>query len=169
MRSSPIPTVASESLCDFTPPESVSFDLQDKLDSFSNTIPSAGSTFLILSAQERRVVSVVGGKIVLSEDYNDSASKWKCEESNGYLGFRNCASGLLLGRDKNWKLSCFATRHRNWEWFRAYAKPEGYVLIMPMWDELYPVGYREEGRRRFLSTIKNWESEPILWKFSEVY
>ncbi|KAK1782317.1 hypothetical protein QBC45DRAFT_236453 [Copromyces sp. CBS 386.78] len=82
-----------------------------------DSAPGPGSTYIIAhkSGSKNQALAVVGGKLSLMTPLEllpnppvidpDQAKAfagvcnwhWKCEESDGWLGFRNAATGLLLG------------------------------------------------------------------------
>ncbi|KKY14368.1 hypothetical protein UCDDS831_g08244 [Diplodia seriata] len=76
---------------------------------FSPT-PHPGATVLIKAVLSNQVITLRGGRIILSPP-DGSASLWECVESNGWLGFRSAVSGAFLGRNWNLDLCCSAGWH----------------------------------------------------------
>ena len=87
--------------------------------------------------------------------------------TNGWLGFRNTASGNLLGQDAEGNLSCFAEHHQPCEYFFVRMKPEGgCVLIMVLGEELWHVGIikTEQGIEK-LANFADKGIESSVWEF----
>ena len=152
----------------YTPPESVATGLRDELKTSKTTlsssaVPHAGFTYLIKSVMSQEVVTLFDGQIVLAQP-DRHGSQWRCVSDNGWLGFRNVTSGRFLGRDKDWRLCCEQTWHREWERFQVIERGVGEALIMRHWGVLRPVGMRAKK----LSMIENWESQEIIWEFIKV-
>lgn len=145
-----------------TPPESVATDVPDHHDllggakPISMLVPWPGSTYIIRSVASGHVVTLLDGRILLTQPGGRGSIHWVCEETKGWLGFRNTVSGKFLGHDKWGKLSCFADRHRGWEHFCNRPRPEGgCVLLMKHWDSLWQIGIKEEQGEEELAKIEN--------------
>lgn len=62
------------------------------------TAPWPGSTFVILEKRTGRAIAVAGHQLSLEKrksekDFGDRRMHWVCEEKDGWLGFRNAATG----------------------------------------------------------------------------
>ena len=138
----------------------------DGAKSVSNPVPWPGSTFMICCASSGRVITLRDGRVVLAEPGSWGSMYWACEQSKGWLGFRNPVSGKLLGHDGKGRLRCSADRHRDWEKFCVRQRPGGgYVLLMTHYDELWRVGTGAEGG---LAKIEESSSDEIVWGFIKV-
>lgn len=94
---------------------------------------------------------------------------WECISTKNWLGFRNIASYGHLGRDKQWRLCCSASKHQEWEQFSTTSRSDGsHVLLMRDWEALRPVGFKEENGKRDLAMIDGETATGIAWEFVEV-
>jgi hypothetical protein len=156
-----------------TPPESVANGIEDDHSDSrvsASSVPWPGSTFIIKSAASGEVITLRDGKIALALPSDLGSIYWDCVETKGWLGFRNIATGLFLGHDKNFGIWCVARGHQGWENFCVMARPEGgYVLLMRHGrDKLWPVGIRMEEGIKMLAKIENSVSEGTVWEFVKV-
>lgn len=159
-----------------TPPESDATGLHDGYDPIpitaqqptSSLTPQPGRTWLIRAMSSGEVLTLHGGRIILSQPA-DRASHWDCVETDGWLGFRNGVSGAYLGRDWWLQLRCSTGWHQLWERFHVRVRPEGVgsVLLMEHWG-LKRVGWKVDGGVRILAVIENWEADEMVWEFVEV-
>ena len=94
---------------------------------------------------------------------------WKCVQTKGWLGFRNTASGRLLGHDSKGKLRCSAERHQSWENFCVRMTPAGgYILLMTHFERLWHVGtIVDKGQEKLAKIGENME-DAIIWEFVKV-
>jgi hypothetical protein len=132
-------------------------------------VPWPGFTFIIKSAASGEFITLLRGKITLASPNSRGSVYWECIETQGWLGFRDIASGLFLGHDKNCGIWCVGQRHQGWENFCVMVRPEGgYVLLMANGEQLWPVGIRmEEGIER-LAKIESSVCEGAVWEFIKV-
>ena len=155
-----------------TPPESVTSigDDYSAPKASTSSVPWPGSTFIIKSAASGEVITLRDGKIALASPTDCGSIFWECVETKGWLGFRDSATGLFLGHNKNSGLWCVAQRHKGWENFCVMARPEGgYVLLMKHGDhKLWPVGIRMEEGIKMLAKIESKICEGTVWEFVEV-
>ncbi|KFZ15316.1 hypothetical protein V502_05685 [Pseudogymnoascus sp. VKM F-4520 (FW-2644)] len=150
-----------------TPPESVATDTLDDPNPTSASVPWPGSTFIIRSISSGRVITLLDGQIVLAPPGGRGSIHWVCEETKGWLGFQNLASGRFLGHNMKGRLCCSVERHLGWENFCARGRPEGgYVLLMTYWESLWQVGSFIEGGVEKLGKIEG--SDGIVWNFVKV-
>ena len=154
-----------------TPPESVATDVPDHDDCGSakpnSLVPWPGSTYIIRSVSSGHLMTLLDGQVLLTQAGGRGSIHWRCVETKGWLGFQNTVSGKFLGHDKNRKLSCFAGRHREWEYFCSRPRPEGdCVLLMQHWDSLWQVGIQEEQGEEKLAKIE--DGDGVGWEFLEV-
>jgi len=160
---------------DFTPPPSVTesdmvetTQLQPRPD--PDTPPVQGNTYIVKSATTDEVIALVGGEIRLQRPEEVGAFEWLCiGAEGGYIGFKNIISGKLLGRDRSWRLACYADGHNMWEWFHPrHRSGQGYVLFMIDFWEKRPVAVVEYGGRRCPAMIKCGDGNELVWQFIKV-
>lgn len=156
-----------------TPPESVATGIGEDHNApkaRTSSVPWPGSTFIIQSAASGEVITLRDGKIALASPSGCDSIYWDCVETKGWLGFRNIASGLFLGHNKNSGIWCVAQRHQGWENFCVMARPEGgYVLLMKHGEKkLWPVGIRMEEGIKTLAKMENGICEGTVWEFVKV-
>ncbi|GAP90657.1 putative sis protein [Rosellinia necatrix] len=136
---------------------------------FSPRGPAAGQTYLIRERATGRVLQVRGGRVRVVEADADprGGCYWACEESLGWLGFRETVSGGFLGRDGNFGFRAAAQAHLPWEWFVVSPRgTDGCRLQSPHWLSLRWVGL---GGRDGRSLVDVTEPEKaVLWEFVEV-
>ncbi|KAL8725440.1 MAG: hypothetical protein Q9181_006417 [Wetmoreana brouardii] len=154
-------TVTAESLNDYNP-------IGGAGPSYS-LVPWPGSTFIIRSVSSGHVITLLEGEITLTQPGGRGSIYWICEETKGWLGFRNTVSGMLLGHDAKGMLCCSAKRHQSWEYFCVRMKPEGgCVLLMTHYSGLWHVGFKEEQGEKKLAKIGEGGSDGIVWEFAKV-
>ena len=117
----------------------------------SSSVPKPGSSFIIQSAETRKVITFHQGRVVLCPIGGHNMTRWQCVENRGWFGFQDPASGMFLGYDKNEEICCTMNRQDLWENFCVRQRPEGgYLLLMRhykswitvLWNELRPVGIK---------------------------
>lgn len=156
-----------------TPSETVAADLLNDHDPLGGAggpcphlVPWPGSTFIIRSVSSGNVIALLDGQIVLVPPGGRGSIHWACEESKGWLGFRNTVSGKWLGHDAKGRLCCSAERHQGWEYFCNRARAEGgCVLLMMHWGSLWHVGVKVEQGVEKLAKIGDGGSGGIAWDF----
>lgn len=154
-----------------TPPESDATGLDDEDDDNAPTIspvPHPGHTFLIRAVSSGAVITLIGGRIVLTPQPDGRGSHWECFEEGECLGFRNAVSAQYLGRDSNLALCCSALAWRLWEKFRVGERAWGSALLMDHWWSWRPVGMRVENGVGRLTVIANGEVAEVVWEFVRV-
>ncbi|KAF2803367.1 uncharacterized protein BDZ99DRAFT_468324 [Mytilinidion resinicola] len=157
-----------------TPPETVVADLMDEDYAFgdiktNSSVPWPGSTFIIRSTSSGHVITLVDGQIILAPIGGRGSIHWVCMETKGWLGFRNKASGRLLGHDDKGNLRCAAGRHQGWENFCVRLRPEGgYVLLMTHFERLWHVGIKKEHGVEKLAKIGDGGNDGLVWEFVKV-
>lgn len=160
-----------------TPPESDATGLHDDYDPIPMTAaqprsslkPQPGRTWLIRAVPSGEVITLHGGRIILSQQPAGRASHWDCVKTGGWLGFRNGVSGAYLGRDWWLQFRCSAGWHQMWERFDIRERPEGVgsVLLMEHWG-LKRVGVKVDGGVKNLAVIDDWDVDEMVWEFVEV-
>lgn len=166
---SPVPDLDDDSTDTIvaTPPESVVGDTLNDPNPTSASIPWPGSTFIIRSISSGRVITLLDGQIVLASPGGRGSIHWVCEETKGWLGFQNLASGRFLGHDMKGRLCCSVARHQGWENFCARSRPEGgCILLMTHFERLWQVGSCVEQGVEKLE--KTGSSDGIVWDFVRV-
>lgn len=152
-----------------TPPETIADNLDRDIDLSTSSIPGPGSTFIIRSVSCGRVITLVDGRIVLTQPGGRGSIHWECMENKGWLGFQNPVSGKFLGHNPHGNLCCSADRHRGWERFHVRQRREGdYVLLMTHFEDLWPVGIKLGQGAEDLAKINRGASDGIVWEFIEV-
>ncbi|MCJ1343867.1 hypothetical protein MMC31_002065 [Peltigera leucophlebia] len=156
-----------------TPPETVAADLLDDRDPFGGAssflVPWPSSTFIIRSVSSGYVITLLNGRIVLTQPGGPGSIHWACVETKGWLGFRNVVSGNFLGHDEKGRLCCSAERHHMWERFCVRMRPEGgCVLLMTHYENLWHVGIKVEQGVKKLAKIGDGGSFGIVWEFAQV-
>ena len=146
----------------YTPPESVATEVPDHHDLLGVKpscllVPWPGSTYIIRSVSSGHVMTLLDGRILLTQPGGRGSIHWVCVETNGWLGFRNTVSGKFLGHDNYGNLSCFAQRHQGWEHFCSRSRPEGgcVLLMKHWWQSLLQIGIKEEQGEERLAKIEN--------------
>lgn len=142
-----------------------------------SSIPRPGSSFLIQSAMTGKVITFQQGRVVLGQLGGHNMTRWQCVENQGWLGFRDPASGMFLGYDENEELCCTVKKQSLWENFCVRQRPEGgYLLLMThypnwlmvLWQELRPIGVKVNNGLENLRMVEDWKSDAIVWQFVEV-
>ena len=130
------------------PPKNIADDLPPLLtgdptsDPATFAIPAAGFTFIIRTSRKGLVITLLEGHVMLTTPGSGHSQHWVCVEFNGWLGFRNRASGAYLGYDElSNRVICRAesqTERQNFHVFRR--RCNGYTLLVKHSNELWQVG-----------------------------
>ncbi|KAF2279119.1 uncharacterized protein EI97DRAFT_360785, partial [Westerdykella ornata] len=105
---------------------------ESPLDATESSIPTAGSTYIIVSATSGHAITFRGGVIILERIGGPGNIRWECVETNGWLGFRDPASALYFGRCNQSTVHCKAPHHKGWEFYcvrHTSRNGGGYVLL----------------------------------------
>ncbi|KAF1919254.1 hypothetical protein BDU57DRAFT_135172 [Ampelomyces quisqualis] len=136
------------------------------------SIPWPGRTFIIRSQTTAQVITFLDGEVILDKPGGLGTYRWKCVETEGWMGFKDPASAQYLGFQEHGLLFCRVPHHRRNEYMCTRMRPEGgCVLLVSYGDSLCPVGvFAEETGNRVKPKIKvmDWDSEGIVWDFIEV-
>ncbi|KAF2787777.1 hypothetical protein K505DRAFT_329436 [Melanomma pulvis-pyrius CBS 109.77] len=158
-----------------TPPESVATGLSDENNSvqtiqiISSSVPWPGSRYVIRRAGSTHVITLFDGQVLLAPPGGRGAIYWECVEQKGWLGFKEPASGMLLGHNIHGQLCCTARRQNGWENFSARMKPDGgCVLLMTHWAELWPLGVRVDDGVETLLKVEVGVGDGLVWDFVKV-
>ncbi|KAF2867938.1 hypothetical protein BDV95DRAFT_580934 [Massariosphaeria phaeospora] len=148
----------------FTPPQTIIADFLEA--PARSAVPWAGSTFIIRCMSTHKVLTLVGGRIMLAPRGGGAGTiRWECVENHGWLGFRDPATHLFLGHSDH-DMCCRAPHHDEWERFIAQATPDGgYVLSMPHWWKLCPVGLRGD---QLVKYADGSLYSGVVWQFEKV-
>ncbi|PVH93665.1 hypothetical protein DM02DRAFT_541080 [Periconia macrospinosa] len=143
--------------------------------------PRPGKTYIIRSRSTSKVITFLGGSVVLCPPGSLGTYRWTCvETADNWLGFQDPASGMYLGYDSHAWLQCQAKSHGEREYLAPRERPSGgFVLLVLVEGHVLPVGVRtrrksgkwdasgsevmEEGVK-----IREWRAEAISWDFVEV-
>ncbi|VBB80996.1 Putative protein of unknown function [Podospora comata] len=104
------------------------------------------------SNQILRAMTLCGGQLKLQElrrmNVTTGCWFWECITKEGWLGFRNVASGTYLGQNGKLEVVATAPHCKAWEWFCVRRVPfvdrtggkekerDGYMLLIKHWDTL---------------------------------
>lgn len=131
-----------------------------------SSIPSDGCTVIIRSVSSGHVITFVDGNVVLAPPGGRGSILWKCVESDGWIGFRNCVTNKFLCHDGNGMLKCEAEHHGKWRHFTITPmRKGGYILQMADWWTLRPVVLNEENGLQKLGRTGQTLSQGIIWEF----
>ncbi|KAK3994473.1 hypothetical protein QBC44DRAFT_322732 [Cladorrhinum sp. PSN332] len=140
---------------------------------YKGSVPSPDKVFTITDADFNHALTLLNGELKFVQYNPENLEKagcwlWHCAEKNGWLGFRNVASGTYLGHDGNGGLRAVQKHHKNWEQFcvRHDVQERGYVLLMGLWDKLARIGITGSGEEA--KCRMSMDVEPMIWKFVEV-
>lgn len=114
----------------------------------AETVPCPGRSFLIRDPERGKSVAVVDGALQLHGILpSDTTGQWACFEENGWLGFRNRATGMVMGHNGRGGFHAKVTHHRAHEWFQVRRHPEGgYLLLVKHRDHLWRMDVGPDGR-----------------------
>ena len=132
-----------------------------------SSAPCSGSTFIIRRVSSGKVITQLGGRIMLAHQGGEGSILWTCVESGGWLGFQDPISNRFLGHGVNGTICCTSKRHLGFEYFQARPTLKGgYVLVMTHWLfwRRYVVMIEEEGLEK-LAKIGDRESDGVVWEF----
>ncbi|KAK4458621.1 hypothetical protein QBC42DRAFT_156663, partial [Cladorrhinum samala] len=135
--------------------------------------PSPGQSFMITDRACEHALSLQNGnlKLISLAATNPFGTAgcwvWECVESNGWLGFKNWASGTYLGHNGSAQV-LWAERkhHKGHEQFCVRQVDGGYVLLMESWGKLGKVGaaIHKDGPQWKVVL----EGTPVVWNFVKV-
>lgn len=133
----------------------------------SYSVPEPGLILVIRSVVSEDVITLYGGNVVLAPLGGFGSQFWECIKTDGWLGFRNVASGGMLGRDNKWLLCCSVKWHREHERFHiSKVEPEGgYILLTAHRRKLCPVGLKEEKGEQKLAMLESGNTNGAIWEF----
>lgn len=153
-----------------TPPESVI------IKSFIS-VPEPGAVYELRAITDGRILTLFKGRVILappdSDRYKRGCSNWACFKSgNGWLGFRNDASNMVLGHDGKGNLVCVVNHHRENEWCqvlpRSEAKGGGFVLVLTHHKNLWHISAKKEGTIEKLGHFTEGGEDGLGWEFIEI-
>ncbi|KAK0666955.1 hypothetical protein QBC41DRAFT_324776 [Cercophora samala] len=140
----------------------------------------------------RKAITLVNGQLELLElniaNLTSGCWNWKCVTKDGWLGFRNVASGTYLGHNGNLEVIARAPHHKAWEVFCArrvsYADEDenesgggkegveraGYVLLLKHWETLrwLDVSVTLDAGREMQKWYLAGTENAAVWGFVEV-
>ncbi|KAK6845959.1 hypothetical protein PG987_001147 [Apiospora arundinis] len=142
--------------------------------SWNDTVPWPGNTYMILEKATGRRITIIDGEILLVLPLEEQGGReaaptaentWFCAENQNYFGFLNTASGRYMGHNGFETIHAKAFGFRGWETFTARPHPEGgYHLLTPFWAEALKVlAVAEDGRHLVRRTHGG-----ALWEFRKV-
>ncbi|KAI1778458.1 hypothetical protein F4818DRAFT_301706 [Hypoxylon cercidicola] len=96
------------------------------------TPPYPGNTYAIRDRNSGRLITLVNGMLRLENCVGEQGGwHWKCEEKQGWLGFRSPVAGWYMGHDCKGNFVACVSHHKPHEYFCARRHPQGgYFLLM---------------------------------------
>ncbi|KAK4203158.1 hypothetical protein QBC40DRAFT_275141 [Triangularia verruculosa] len=162
-----------------------------------NAIPTPGKTYIIIALElpqswafiappspdqvnHHKAITLVHGQLKLMDlkvaNLCNGCWSWQCISKEGWLGFRNVASGTYLGHNGNLQVVANAAHCKAWEWFCVRRVPhvggsgekdteiEGYVMLTRHWDSLRWVDVSISKQMWYLTG----SDRAAVWGFIEV-
>lgn len=157
-----------------TPPASVAeiLNLDVLLANVAFSVPRPGETYIIGSSVRGLVLTLLDGRPILDHIGGHGSILWTCFENKGWIGFRNPASGRVLGHkadEKRCTLECRVPHHRGHEYVVLQQAEGGYIIRLVIWgskNELRALGHcTEDGVERIVLLDINATEDPIIWNF----
>lgn len=151
-------------------PSASTVDFKEFDNPIESSIPYPGKIFMLRDNETGKVLTLLDGDVSLQPPgTRGSAYHWICEEHNGWLGFKNVASGTYLGHNFWGNIYAAASRHNLWENFCVRIQPNGgFVLLMMQAFTLWPVKKRTEGGQQRLFKTEAPVKDGNIWNFIEV-
>ncbi|KAK4170985.1 hypothetical protein QBC36DRAFT_106552 [Triangularia setosa] len=136
--------------------------------------------------QVLRAMTLCGGQLRLQElrrmNITSGCWFWECVTKEGWLGFRNVASGMYLGHNGRLELVANAPHCKGWEWFCVRRVPfvdwsgekekerDGYVMLLKHWDSLrwLDVSITPDGAVNKERWYLTGSEKSAVWGFVEV-
>ncbi|KAK4159579.1 hypothetical protein QBC43DRAFT_221653 [Cladorrhinum sp. PSN259] len=138
------------------------------------SVPCPGKIFAITDANSKHALALLDGELKFVEYSHKNQMRggcwlWNCVEQNGWLGFRNVASGTYLGHDGKGVLTAVKKHHKSYEQLCVRQDPEerGYIFLMAVWDKLGKVGMVGSGQNATWRMAVD-VTKPMVWKFVKV-
>ncbi|RFU33653.1 hypothetical protein B7463_g2661, partial [Scytalidium lignicola] len=137
----------------------------------TEAVPWPGRTFIIVD-DRNRALTLVDGNLKVEDIHTEShgsGCRWKCVETNGWLGFYNTTSGSYIGHNGHGNRKIFQAsvrHHKTWETFCPRRHPDGgYILLVAHHVEnLWKVRI-DEGNKGLFATA---DGEGTRWRFIRV-
>lgn len=131
----------------------------------AEAVPAPDETFIIRDPGSGRVICTTGPEVRLADMNPDSqSSHWICFENNGWLGFRNRASGMVLGHNGKGGFHAKVEHHKSHEWFQVRRHPDGgYLLLVRYKDHLRRVAVGGDGE-----ALVEKKDGGVRWEFVKV-
>jgi hypothetical protein len=170
----PAPSIVDSDACDICTPATSEKTAENTRTSETprSSIPWPGRTFIIRNRANGKVITFLDGEIILDKPGGLGTFRWRCVEKFGWLGFKDPASALHLGYDKESRLRCAMDHHQDWEYISPRMRPDGgFVLMVLVEQQLLPLGAVVEELKNGIKQkvmIMDWLSEGVVWDFIEV-
>jgi hypothetical protein len=167
------PSIVGFDTWDSRTPSATSENTTNNVQALQSSIPWPGRTFIIRSRANGLVITFLDGQVILDKPEGLGTFRWRCVETRGWLGFRDPASALYLGYDKESWLRCAMDHHQDWEYIAPRMRPDGgFVLLMLVEQALVPLGVcakklEHHGDEKKVK-LTDWNAEGIVWDFIEV-
>lgn len=136
-------------------------------------IPCPGKTLILTDVKFEYALSLYDGELKFVEleavgiSGKGGCYLWHCVEDNGWLGFRNAASGTYMGHDGNTELCAAVKYHHPYERFCLRQVEGGYVLLILYGQKLTKIGLDGEWGKAKLPVLTT-QGDPMIWQFIEV-
>lgn len=130
-------------------------------------VPGPDETFLIRHRETSGTITLIDGQLRLCDELTlQGGFHWRCEEKDGWLGFRNCVSGTYIGYDDKKKFIARVTHHRDHEYFcvRPHARKGGYELLTRHGQKLWRMGVADDGK----TLVEITQGEGATWDFHRI-
>ncbi|KAI5458469.1 hypothetical protein BGZ63DRAFT_47157 [Mariannaea sp. PMI_226] len=132
-------------------------------DSAEPAFPWPGETFIIRLRDTGQTVTLVDGRLELCDEFRpEGGCHWRCEEKDGWFGFRNCVSGTYIGHDGKKKFIAKVSHHREHEYFCVRFNPKrgGFELLTRHGPELWRMNVGQDGK-----TLVETKGDSVTWDF----
>ncbi|KAK4082379.1 uncharacterized protein Triagg1_2191 [Trichoderma aggressivum f. europaeum] len=124
--------------------------------------PIPGKSFMIQTRNKPNLILALKyGKLVWLETPIPSGGHiWRCVEKDGWLGFRNMASGTYLGHNKEGKIVATQKEHKEQQRFTERRRENGgYMLSVLQEAALLGVAFSEDGKKSLV--LQKGEGEAL--------
>ncbi|KAI1367237.1 hypothetical protein F5Y08DRAFT_299224 [Xylaria arbuscula] len=125
-------------------------------------LPSAGKVYLIRHRDSGKLINIKFGQLHLGDSDPQGGRYWHCERKNGWLGFRETASGLYFGPNGNYSILFMSATMQ--EFVVTPKGNQGCYLQPVRWPLLVYVGIDKNGHLTQLDS----SGQAPLWEFVEV-
>lgn len=133
--------------------------------------PCPGKTFIIRDTDSGHLLSLFDGNIcLLPVETTGSAFYWSCEETEGWLGFKNLASGEYLSYHTG-EYIISVPHHQGLEYFcLRMVRNGGYVMLLQKFHgkALWAVKVKDDEGLQQLVKVEAPRDQGLSWEFIEI-